>query len=162
MGEIPIDRKFAVLSEITRAQHFAWHEAVLQACPGADIRKIVDTMWEVTGHQTAKAYLPRLDPARPLPAQVAASIVWSSQCMGEAATLETAGDEARVRHADCPWFHWHRRLGLLAEDRPGCDVWFQTIVADVNEALGTRLRVETLESLPDGGSSCLRRFWTDR
>jgi hypothetical protein len=160
MADIPVDKKFAVLCEIARAQHFAWHEAVKQMCPGANMAKIVDRMWEISGHDTAKAYLKRLDKSKPLAAQVAGSIVWSSQCMGEAATLEvTPGkDEAFVRHADCPWFHWHKRLGLLAEDRPGCDVWFQTIVAHVNEALGTKLKVETTEALPDGGSCCLRRF----
>jgi len=161
MADIPVDKKFAVLCEIARAQHFAWHEAVKQMCPGADMAKIVDRMWEISGHDTAKAYLKRLDKSKPLAAQVAGSIVWSSQCMGEAATLEvTAGkDEAFVRHADCPWYHWHKRTGLLPEDRPGCDVWFRTIVADVNKALGTQVRVETKEALPDGGSCCLRRFF---
>ena len=161
MADLPVEKKFAVLYEIARAQHFAWHEAVRQMCPGADLAKIVDRMWELSGHDTAKAYLKRLDKSKPLAAQVAGSIVWSSQCMGEAATLEvTAGkDEAFVRHADCPWFHWHQRTGLLAEDRPGCDVWFQTIVADVNKALETKVRVETKEALPDGGSCCLRRFF---
>jgi hypothetical protein len=161
MADLPVEKKFAVLCEIARAQHFAWHEAVRQMCPGADLAKIVDRMWELSGHDTAKAYLKRLDKTKPLAAQVAGSIVWSSQCMGEAATLEvTAGkDEAFVRHADCPWFHWHQRTGLLAEDRPGCDVWFQTIVSDVNQALGTQVRVETKEALPDGGSCCLRRFF---
>ncbi|MBI5481168.1 MAG: L-2-amino-thiazoline-4-carboxylic acid hydrolase [Deltaproteobacteria bacterium] len=156
-----MEKKFAVLCEIARAQHFAWHEAVRQTCPGADLAKIVDRMWELSGHDTAKAYLKRLDKTKPLAPQVASSIVWSSQCMGEAATLEvTEGkDEAFVRHADCPWFHWHQRTGLLAEDRPGCDVWFQTIVKDVNQALGTQVRVETQEALPDGGSCCLRRFF---
>ncbi len=163
MADLPVEKRFAVLCEIARAQHFAWHEAVRQMCPGADLAKIVDRMWELSGHDTAKAYLKRLDKTKPLAAQVASSIVWSSQCMGEAATLETGPgkDEAFVRHADCPWFHWHKRLGLLPEDRPGCDIWFQTIVRDVNEKLGTRLQVATLEALPDGGSCCLRRFFVE-
>jgi len=160
MPEIPVEKKFAVLCEITRAQHFAWHEAVRQLCPGVDLAQVVNRMWEVTGHETARAYLKRLDPKKPLAPQVAESIAWSSQCMGEDAHAEvTAGkDEALLRHGDCPWVHWHKRLGLLKEDRPGCDVWFQTIVRDINEALKTKLKVETLEALPDGGSCCLRRF----
>jgi hypothetical protein len=163
MGEIPVDKKFAVLCDIARAQHFAWHEAVRQMCPGVDTAKVTDRMWEVTGHETAKAYLKRMDKAKPLAPQMAASIVWSSQCMGEAATMEaTAGkDEAFVRHADCPWYHWHKRLNLLHEDRPGCDVWFQTAVEDINKALGTKLRMETVEALPEGGKCCLRRFWAE-
>ena len=66
-----------------------------------------------------------------------------------------------VRHADCPWVHWHKRLDLLHEDRPGCDLWFQTAVDDINKALGTKLKVETKEALPDGDSCCLRRFWVE-
>jgi len=163
MSEIPIDKKFKILTEITRAQHFAWHEAVKQMCPGVDVARVTDKMWEITGHETARAYIKRVDHGKPLAPQVAGSIVWSSQCMGEDAVLEvTQGkDEAFVRHADCPWFHWHRRLDLLHEDRPGCDLWFQTAVEDVNAALGTRLRVETLEALPDGQPCCLRRFWVE-
>ncbi|MBN2359121.1 MAG: L-2-amino-thiazoline-4-carboxylic acid hydrolase [Deltaproteobacteria bacterium] len=163
MAELPVEKKFPVLCEIARAQHFAWHEAVRQMCPGVDLAPVVNRMWEISGHDTARAYLKRLDKNKPLAPQVASSIVWSSQCMGEDAKVEeTPGkDEAFVRHGDCPWFHWHKRLGLLAEDRPGCDVWFKTIVDDINQAFGTRLRVATTESLPDGGKCCLRRFWVD-
>lgn len=163
MGEIPVDKKFAVLCDIARAQHFAWHEAVRQMCPSVETAKVTDRMWEVTGHETAKAYLKRMDKGKPLAPQMAAAIVWSSQCMGEAAAMEATADrdEAFVRHADCPWYHWHKRLNLLSEDRPGCDVWFQTAVADINKALGTKLRMETVEALPEGGKCCLRRFWVD-
>jgi hypothetical protein len=163
MADIPVEKKFGVLCEIARAQHFAWHEAVKQMCPGVDMAAVVNRMWEISGHDTATAYLKRLDKNKPLAVQVASSIVWSSQCMGEDAKVETTAgkDEAFVRHADCPWLHWHRRLGLQSEDRPGCDVWFKTIVDDVNQALGSRLRIETTEALPDGGRSCLRRFWVE-
>jgi hypothetical protein len=164
MADIPVEKKFAILCEITRAQHFAWHEAARQLCPDIDVGKVTDRMWEVTGHETARAYLKRLDKEKPLAPQVAASIVWSSQCMGEDAALEpTPGkDEAFVRHSDCPWYHWHKRLDLLHEDRRGCDLWFQTTVDDINKALGTKLRMETLESLPDGNACCLRRFYVEK
>jgi len=162
MADIPIEKKFATLCEIARAQHFAWHEAVKQMCPDVDVKQVTYRMWEVTGHGTAKAYLKRLDKTKPLAPQVAASIVWSSQCMGENAVLEEGkGDEAFVRHDDCPWVHWHRRLDLLEEDRPGCDLWFQTAVDDINKALGTNLKFETQEALPEGGSCCRRRFWVE-
>jgi hypothetical protein len=163
MSDIPVEKKFKILTEITRAQHFAWHEAVRQLCPDIDVAKVTDKMWEVTGHETARAYLKRLDRSKPLAPQIAGSIVWSSQCMGEDAALEvTEGkDEAFVRHADCPWFHWHKRLGLLHEDQPGCDLWFQTTIDDINQELGTKIRMETRESLPAGQSCCLRRFWVE-
>lgn len=160
----PVEKRFAVLCEITRAQHFAWREAVEGACPGALPTDVVLKMWEHTGRDTARAYLKRLDPQRPLAPQVAACIAWSSHCMGEDAKVEPGKgeDEAYVRHTDCPWVHWHRRLDLLAEDRPGCDAWFRSTVDEVNRALGTELRTETLETLPEGAPSCLRRLWVER
>ena len=163
MSDIPVEKKFGILCQITRAQHFAWHEAVAELCPDVDVAKVTDKMWKITGHETAKAYIRRMKKDEPLAAQVAASIVWSSQCMGEDASLQVTDgkDEAFVRHADCPWVHWHRRLDLLAEDRPGCDLWFQTTIDDINAKLGTRIRMETQEALPDGGSCCLRRFWVE-
>jgi hypothetical protein len=119
-------------------------------------------MWEITGVQTARAYQKRLDPGKPLALQVARSIAFSSACMGEQVTVEQGdGDEAFVRHTDCPWFHWHRKLDLLSEDRPGCDAWFGTVVAELSRALETDIRVETRCSLPEGGSCCLRRIWVE-
>jgi len=161
VNEVPVEKRFAVLCDIARAQHFAWREAVRQCCPDVDTSDVVGRMWRITGEQTARAYLKRIDPDQPLAPQVARSIAWSSQCMGEDAVVEEDGDEARVRHHDCPWFHWHQKLGLLAEDRPGCDAWFGTVVDDVNQQCGTNLRFETVETLPEGGAVCLRRFWVE-
>jgi hypothetical protein len=160
--DIPLETRFKVLCEIVRAQHFAWREAALALAPGLDPQKLTNKMWEITGVQTAKAYLKRLDPKKPLSPQIAHSIAWSSVCMGESATVEAgAGDEAFVRHADCPWFHWHKRLNILKEDRPGCDRWFFTAVAEINKALGTDVKIETQSSLPDGDGCCLRRIWME-
>ena len=161
-SEIPIEQRFKVLCEITRAQHFAWREAVVAMAPQLDVQELVNKMWELTGVQTARAYLKRLDPTKPVPMQLAKSIAWSSACMGEDATVEEGeGNEALVRHADCPWFHWHKRLGLLREDQPGCDTWFSSMAAEINRALGTNIHVETRCSLPEGGDCCLRRIWED-
>jgi len=160
--EIPIEKRFKVLCEIVRAQHFAWREAALAMAPGLDAMKLANKMWEITGVQTGQAYLRRLDPTKPLALQVAQSIAWSSICMGEDATVENGqGDEAFVKHSDCPWYHWHERLGLLKEDQPGCDSWFFTAVAEINKALGTNIKIETKCSLPAGGDHCLRRIWVE-
>lgn len=161
-SDIPIEQRFKVLCEITRAQHFAWREAVVALAPQVDVREVVNKMWELTGIQTAQSYLKRLDPTKPLPMQLAKSIAWSSICMGEEVIVEQGdGNEAFVRHVDCPWFHWHKRLGLLQEDQPGCDTWFDSMMAEVNERLGAKVRVETKCSLPQGGECCLRRIWED-
>ena len=82
-SDVPIEKKFRILVEITRASHFAWREAAIKCCPGVDPGELVNEMWEITGVRTAEAYLKHLDPAGDLVGQVAESIVWSSQCMGE-------------------------------------------------------------------------------
>ena len=163
MTELTGEKKFAVLCEITRAQHFAWREAVAKECPEIATTRVVLKMWSVTGEQTARAYLKRIHPERPIAPQIAAGIVSSSHCMGEDAVVEDGvGDEAFVRHRACPWQKWHERLGLVAEDRPGCDEWVRSTCDTVGAAFGRKIRFETLESLPEGGSSCLRRIWVER
>jgi hypothetical protein len=162
-ADIPIEKRFTVLVEICRASHFAWREAVERCCPDVDAQEVVNEMWAVTGVQTADAYLKRLDPAKSLPEQIAASIVWSSRCMGEDAAAEP-GDRAGewlVKHVGCPWHRWHEQRGLLAEDRPGCDSWFEATIGRINERLGANVRFETLSALPDGDDCCLRRIWQE-
>lgn len=161
MSEIPADKRFSVLCDITRAQHFAWREAVVRTCAAIDARDVMLEMWRITGEQTGRSYAARLDADRPLPAQIAAAIAWSSQCMGEDAKAEAGSSDAEafVRHRECPWKAWHERCGLLDEDQPGCDQWFASTLETVNRAAGGSLRFETLETLPSGGQSCLRRIW---
>ena len=164
MTEIPVEKRFAVLCQITRAQHFAWRQAVVELCPEVDPSAVVDRMWEITGVDTAAAYIRRLDPDAPLAAQVAAGIAWSSASMGEDAVVEPgeAGkDEVYLRHVACPWAEWHGKHDLLAEDRPGCDAWFRSTLAQVGAAAKKELRFETLQSLPEGADSCLRRIWVE-
>ena len=162
-SEVPIEKRFRILVEITRASHFAWREAAIKCCPGVDPRDLVNEMWDITGVRTAEAYLKRLDPSGDVVGQVAESIVWSSQCMGEDALLEQgeAPGECFVKHRACPWHRWHENLGLLAEDRPGCDRWFRAMFRTLNEKLGANLRFETLSALPEGSDCCLRRIWRE-
>lgn len=161
--DISFEKRFKVLCDISRAQHFAWREAALALAPDLDPQQLVNKMWEITGVQTAKAYLKRLDPDQPLAPQVAACIESSSVCMGENAAAEPGeGDDAYIRHVTCPWHDWHERLDLLSEDRPGCDAWFASTIAEINRALGANLKFETKCSLPEGGDCCLRRLWVER
>ena len=157
--DVPIETRFKVLCEVVRAQHFAWRRAALSLAPQVDPQKLVNKMWELTGIETAKAYLKRLDPDKPLALQVAQCIAWSSICMGEDVIVEPGdGDEAFVQHNDCPWYHWHERLGLVDEDQPGCDTWFASTVREINKALGTNIKIDTTCSLPAGADRCLRRI----
>jgi hypothetical protein len=161
--DMPAEKKFKILCQIARASHFAWRQAVVEACPGVKAEDVVYKMWEITGNETAKAYLRRLDPNKPLPRQIAESIVWSSVVMGEDAKIVEGKDdnEVFVKHDGCPWFEWHKRLDVLAEDQPGCDMWFETAVHDVNKKLGTNVKIETQKSLPNGDDCCLRRIWVE-
>ena len=61
-SDVPIEKKFRILVEITRASHFAWREAAIKCCPDVDPRKLVNEMWDITGVRTAEAYLKHLDP----------------------------------------------------------------------------------------------------
>ena len=95
--------------------------------------------------------------------QFTALFVSSSVVMGEDAEVidRSAEGRAQMRHNSCPWYDWHQREGLLAEDLAGCDHFLQVVVDGVNAALGTSLRFETVESLPGGGCRCLRQFWEE-
>ncbi len=160
--DLPIEKRFRILCDIVRAQHFAWREAALTMAPHLNPQELVNKMWEITGVQTAKAYLNHLDPSKPLAPQVARAIAWSSICMGEDASVEEGqADEAFLRHVKCPWSDWHKSLDLLHEDQPGCDTWFSTTIAEINKALGTNIKIETQCSLPAGQDCCLRRIWVE-
>jgi len=161
--DVPVEKKFEILCQITRASHFAWRQAVVEACPSVDPVDVVNKMWEITGHETARAYLKRLDPNISMPRQIADSISWSSVTMGEDAKVIDGSNENEVfvKHDECPWHNWHKRLGLLEEDRPGCDVWFFTLVEVINKELGTDVKIETQKALPDGDDCCLRRIWVE-
>jgi hypothetical protein len=162
-SDIPVDKKFKILTEINRASHFAWREAALKHNPDADPGDLVNEMWDITGVQTGEAYAKRINTKGDVPQQFAASIAWSSQCMGEDAHMEEGEKpgEYLVRHDACPWHTWHQRLDLLAEDRPGCDRWFEATIRTINERLGTKLRFRTEKALPDGDDCCLRRIWEE-
>jgi hypothetical protein len=159
--EIPIEKRFKILVEISRASHFAWRAAVVRCCPEVDAQELVNEMWQVTGEQTGVAYLKHIDRGGDLAKQLASSIVWSSHCMGEDTILEEGEvpGEYLVRHRACPWHRWHENLNLLTEDRPGCDQWFTSMIRTINQKLDCKLAFETLSALPDGDDCCLRRIW---
>jgi hypothetical protein len=161
--DMPCERRFDVLSHINRLAHFEWREAALALCPGLDPAALVLKYWDIVGRDTGAAYLKHLDRTKPVAPQIAASFVWSSRCMGEDARLyEGDSDrEAYMLHNACPWLEFHRRFDAVAEDRPGCDRWLESLVAVINGELGTKVRFETLEALPEGGTGCLRRLWEE-
>ena len=158
-----IEKKYAVLATIMRASHFQWRRAALAFNPNIDPARLVNRYWEEVGKDTAQYYVRQIDPAGDVAEQFTALFVSSSVVMGEDAEVidKSAEGRAQMRHNSCPWYDWHQREGLLAEDLVGCNHFLQVVVDDVNAALGTSLRFETVESLPEGGSCCLRQFWEE-
>ena len=161
--EIPLEKKFKILSQIHRGSHFEWIEAVKEICPNVNEHDLVLKYWEKVAESTAKNYLNHIDMNKSLPKQFAENFVFSSICMGEDATLIQGKDENEyfAKHNDCPWYHWHKRLGKLEFDQEGCDMWLETLIKFINENLGTNIKAETLKSLPNGDEICLRRFWVE-
>ena len=158
-----IEKKYAVLANIMRASHFQWRRTALAVNPNIDPIDLVNRYWDEVGKDTAQYYVRMIDPAGDLAEQFAALFVSSSVIMGEDAEeiAQSAAGREQVRHNSCPWYDWHQREGLLAEDLGGCNHFLQVVVDGVNAALGTSLRFETVESLPGGGSCCLRQFWEE-
>lgn len=161
--DVPIEKRFRILSQIHRASHFDWILAVKEICPEVEELKLVQKFWEVVAYETAKNYLKYIDINKPLPKQIAENFVFSSICMGEDAELIEGKDENEcfARHNSCPWYDWHKKLGKLEFDQKGCDMWLNTLIKVINEELGTNLKALTLKSLPNGDDVCLRRFWVE-
>ena len=157
-------KKFRLLADIHRASHFEWRRTAMGLAPDKEPLEITKRYWTHVGRDTAKYYLKQIDREKSLAAEMARLFVSSSVAMGEdAEVLEDSSDGcAQARHNDCPWFHWHKREGLLTEDQAGCDHWLETVIEEINAALGTQLAFETVQSLPAGGCCCHRKFWEEK
>lgn len=153
-----LEQKFKALCQITRASHFEWRETFIRMFPDMDPKEAVLIYWETVGHDTAKAYLKKINRDKPIVPQIAQLIVDSSLAMGEDARVIESEDENEIfiEHLECPWFEWHKKHNALAEDQPGCDLWIETILEDLNKELGTNIIFKTLGSLPNGDTGCRR------
>ena len=160
--EYSLEKKFNTLCQITRAAHFEWRATLKELSPDLDTKEAVLKYWTIVGHDTAKAYLKKIDATKPVLNQLAQLIVDSSLAMGENARLSEINEkELYFEHLDCPWYQWHKKYNALEEDQPGCDQWLKTIIDDINNALGIHITFETTSSLPSGGSSCRRLLKQD-
>lgn len=163
----PIEKKFEIGAQITRATYFAFREAVKLMCPHIDMMEMIKKYWEITARDTVPSYLKNIDLSKPLPEQIARNMVWSGLIMGESSRLIVVSDkEVYCWHDACPWFDWASRLdkkdpGVLAEDEPGCTLWYTKVIELINEKLGTNVKVKTEKSLPAGDGCCARRIWVD-
>jgi hypothetical protein len=155
--------KFEALGNITRATWFEWREAAIATSrPEFTPMDLVLKAWEVVGHDTAKAYFNVLDVSKDTYIKdIAQAIVNSSTMMGEDAKLVPGENENEiyVQWDRCPWPEFARRYGApMEEDVAGCDMWFQTVIADINELFNTNVKLETLKAIPRGERVCLRRI----
>ena len=163
LHQVHHEESLSLLWNILRAHYFAWRDAAVALCPDVDRHDLVQVMWSRAGCETADAIVEALDRSRPLTNQVAAALALTSRALGEAAiTSDTQGrEQAWIASRSCPWLAWHERRGLEDEDRLGCDAWFASTVARLNELLGTRLEVETEACRPDGDAECRRRIFVE-
>lgn len=155
--------KFDALGNITRATWYEFRRAALDfARPGTTPLDIVLRAWEIVGHDTARAYVTALDLSRPsFLEDIGRLIVQSSTMMGESARLKKGSgpNEVYVEWDRCPWPEFARRYGAtMEEDVLGCDMWFQTVIKDINEIFGTDVRLETKAAIPRGDRTCTRRL----
>lgn len=157
--------KFEALGNICRALFYEWREAAIKnAKDGVTPEQLVLDAWEVVGHDTAKAYFPGMDVSKGKAhflKQVARAIVNSSTMMGETARMEKGKDENEllVIWDRCPWPDFARRYDVdMEEDVKGCDMWFITVINDLNELFNTKVKLETLEAIPRGDGKCVRRL----
>jgi hypothetical protein len=155
--------KFEALGNITRATWFEWREAAIEtARPEFTPMDLVLKAWEVVGHDTAKAYFNALDVSKEsFLEDIGKCIVQSSTMMGEDAKIIEGEnkDEVYVQWDRCPWPEFARRYGApMEEDVQGCDMWFKTVIADINELFNTDVTLETLKAIPRGDRICLRRL----
>ena len=155
--------KFEALGNITRATWFEWRQAAIDtARPEFTPLDLVLKAWEVVGHDTAKAYFNALDVSKPsFLEDIGKCIVTSSTMMGEDAKIIEGEneDEVYVQWDRCPWPEFARRYGApMEEDVAGCDMWFTTVIADINKLFNTNVTLETLKAIPRGDGICLRRL----
>lgn len=159
--------KFEALGNITRATWYEWREAAIEcARPEFKPLDLVLKAWEVVGHDTAKAYFTMLDKSKPtFTKDIAKCIVQSSTMMGEDAKIVKGEneDEIYVQWDRCPWPEFARRYGAsMEEDVQGCDMWFQTVIADINALFNTKVKLETIKAIPRGDRVCLRRITIEK
>ena len=162
-----LHQKFDALGNITRATWYEWRQAAIE-CARDDITPLdlVLKAWEVVGHDTAKAYYGMLDVSKPtFLRDIASAIVMSSTMMGEDAEIVEGDneDEIFVEWTRCPWPEFARRYGApMEEDVLGCDMWFKTVIADINELFNTKVTLETTHAIPRGDAKCIRRLTIKR
>ena len=155
--------KFEALGNITRATWYEWRQAAIEtARPEFTPLDLVLKAWEVVGHDTAKAYFNALDVSKEsFLEDIGKCIVQSSTMMGEDAKILEGEkkDEVYVQWDRCPWPEFARRYGApMEEDVLGCDMWFKTVIADINALFNTNVTLETLKAIPRGDRICLRRL----
>ena len=154
--------KFDALGNITRATWYEFRQAALDLAPQLKPMDLALHAWEVVGHDTSKAYVNSLDLSKPsFLEDIAKLIVQSSTMMGETARLVKSSKpgEVFVEWDRCPWPEFARKYGAtMEEDVLGCDMWFQTVIKDINEIFGTDVKLETTHAIPRGDKTCTRRL----
>lgn len=109
--------------------------------------------WRAAGVQAGREWLRSIDPALPVAPQVAACVAHAAPKAGGIAKTTAWG----VVQLCCVW----AASGHTGTCQEGCDAWFDSAIGVVNEALGTRVRAQTLQSMATGEATCARRIWDE-
>jgi len=108
---------------------------------------------------TSKAYVNSLDLSKRRS---------SRTCQTDSAELDHDGETARLvkssqarrsfrRMGPVPLPEFARRYGATMERMSWLDMWFQTVIKDINEIFGTDVKLETTHAIPRGDKTCTRR-----
>ncbi|MFZ5476953.1 MAG: hypothetical protein ACOZNI_09285 [Myxococcota bacterium] len=113
--------------------------------------------WREQGRAAARARLRDLDPGRPLVPQACELIADVARDMGHRVQVRPWG----IADVACPWGE-AKRAGLEPHCGARCEAWMLGCLEEIDSAFGTRLRMRTVQSIPDGESTCAREVWEER
>lgn len=159
-------RAFHGVQDDQRNTFYQWREACLQMLgEGADPMDVALKAWEVIGIDTAKAYFPRTNLAKPNWLQAMANNFVATWMMrGAKIRLEKGANdnEVLIIWDRCPFPTAAKQYGAsMAEDLAGCDMGLKTTVAQLAAFTNKKLHIETLKAIPKGQGACVRRLWVE-
>jgi hypothetical protein len=139
--------------------------AIELAGPDADPLEVGVRGWEIMGKDTGKSYLPRMNLLKGVDGLMmnvarAFQALWTTN--GAVVKIEKGNspDELFIRWERCPWPTSAKEFGVsMKEDLLGCDKYLEAFLDEVNDFLGTNLKIETQKAIPSGDGVCLRRLY---
>jgi hypothetical protein len=150
----------------TRRTFYQMRQALLEvAGPEANPLDVGVKAWEIIGKDMGKSYLPRMNLLKGIEGlmmNVARAYQGLGTTNGAVVKIDKGENpnELFIKWERCPWPTSAKEHGVpMKEDLLGCDKYLQTFLDEVNEFLGTNLKIETQKAIPSGDGVCLRRLY---